>query len=73
MDRIHIRDLNLRCIIGVYPEERKDRQDITINITLDCTFGRAPATDRLEDTVDYKSITKRIIALVEESEEFRSE
>ncbi len=68
MERIHIRDLNLRCIIGVFPEERKDRQDIVINITLDCAFGEAASTDRLEDTVDYKSITKRIIALVEESE-----
>ncbi|MEN7973178.1 MAG: dihydroneopterin aldolase, partial [Verrucomicrobiota bacterium] len=32
MDRIFIRDLALRGIIGVYPEERREKQDIIINI-----------------------------------------
>jgi len=67
MNRIHIRDLSLRCIIGVFSEERKARQDVLINVTLECDFGRAARTDALEDTVDYKSLNKKIIAMVEAS------
>jgi dihydroneopterin aldolase/D-erythro-7,8-dihydroneopterin triphosphate epimerase len=68
MTRIHIRNLALRCIIGVYPEERKDRQDVRINVSLDCNAPEAGRTDCLEDAVDYKRISKGIISMVEESE-----
>ncbi len=34
LDKIHIRDLLLRCIIGVYDWEREKKQDVIINITL---------------------------------------
>lgn len=70
MDRIFVRDLNLRCIIGIYPEERKDRQDVMVNLTLEGPFSRAAETDDIEDTANYKTITKRIIKLVENSEFF---
>jgi D-erythro-7,8-dihydroneopterin triphosphate epimerase len=68
MNKIHIRDLALRCIIGVFPEERTERQDILLNVTLTCDFGASARTDRLEDTVDYKRLTKQIITVVEGSE-----
>jgi FolB domain-containing protein len=67
MDRIYIRDLKRRCIIGVFPRERTRRQTVLVNVCLECRFGRASVTDRLEDTVDYKSLNKRIIRLVESS------
>ena len=67
-DKIYIRNLALRCIIGVFPEERRAKQDVIINIVMTCDFGDAATTDRLEDTVDYKSINKEIIQLVEQSE-----
>lgn len=67
MDRIHIRDLRLRCIIGVFPEERREKQDIIINLTMEADLRRAGRTDRLADTVDYKAIKKEILRLVEGS------
>jgi dihydroneopterin aldolase/D-erythro-7,8-dihydroneopterin triphosphate epimerase len=67
MDRIHIRDLALRCIVGVYPEERREKQDVTVNITLHADLRRACKSDRLDDTVDYKRIKKGVVALVEAS------
>ncbi len=67
MNRIYIRDLALRCIIGIYPEERENIQDVVLNIALTCDFGRAPETDAIEDTVNYKDLKKRIVALVEAS------
>ncbi len=67
MDRIYIRDLTLRCIIGVYPEERREKQDIVINIVLGCDHSAAARSDQLGDAVDYKGIKKRVIELVEKS------
>jgi dihydroneopterin aldolase/D-erythro-7,8-dihydroneopterin triphosphate epimerase len=66
-DKIHIRDLHLRCIIGAYEHERRDKQDVAINITLYADLSTARQTDRIEDTVDYKACKKRVLATVEES------
>lgn len=70
MDRIHIRDLCLRCIIGIYPHERREKQDVIFNIVLDGDFTRAERTDDIADAVNYKTITKKIIRFVEESDCF---
>lgn len=68
MNRIYIRDLTVRCVIGAFPEERNVRQDVLINIEMVCDFGAAAETDALEDTVNYKTINKRIVAMVEASD-----
>ena len=70
LDRIQIEDLLLRCVIGVYDEERKNKQDVVINITLYADLETASQTDRLEDTVNYKEIKQQVIAMVEGSEFF---
>ena len=69
-DLVLINDLRLRCIIGINPEERVNRQDVTINIRISNDNRPAAASDRIEDAVNYRSITKTVIALVEESEFF---
>ena len=68
LDRIYIRDLRLRCIVGIYPEERTNKQDVLINVVLWCDLKRAGETDQIEDTVNYKFVKKRIASLVEKSE-----
>lgn len=68
MDRILIKDLLVRCIIGVDEDERRDKQDVLINIALSADLRKAGQTDRFEDTVDYRAIKKRIIRMVEESQ-----
>lgn len=67
MDRIHLRDLRLRAIIGVYPEERRQKQDLVLNLELQVDLRQAGETDRIEDTVDYHLLQQRIIAQVEAS------
>lgn len=67
MDKIFIRDLALRCIIGIYPEERREKQDIVINVEMHTDLRKAGRSDDLKDTVDYKSIKKAILKLVEGS------
>jgi FolB domain-containing protein len=67
MDKIYIRNLALRCIIGVYPEERTQKQEVIINVTLSTDLRRAGQTDDLNDTVNYKALKLAILDLVEAS------
>ena len=67
MDRITIRDLSLRCIIGLYPEERIKKQDVVINVVMETDLRKAGQTDDLNDTVNYKAIKLAILDFVESS------
>jgi FolB domain-containing protein len=64
-DRIVIRDLLVRGVIGVNEWERQVRQDILLNLVVFTDLRRAGETDDIADTVDYKKLTKKIIAHVE--------
>ena len=68
MDRIRIEDLHLRCIIGIYPEERDKKQDVMIQVTLHADLRRPGRTDDVNDTVDYKALKNSIVEHVESSE-----
>ena len=67
-DQIHIKNLLLRTIVGINPEERKNKQDVLINLTLYTDHSVAGASDNIEDATNYRTITKQIIRLVEESQ-----
>jgi len=66
-DRIYIRDLSLRCIIGINDDERREKQDVVINIVLYTDLRKAGRSDRIEDSVNYKTVKKEIISLVDRS------
>jgi FolB domain-containing protein len=66
-DRIYIKDLLLRTIVGINDEERRNRQDVLINIVLYADTHAAGSSDDIEDAVNYRTITKRVIGLVEGS------
>ncbi len=68
MDKIHIRDLALKCIIGVFEHEREAKQEVVINITLNADLRQACATDDFNDTVDYKAVKQRVLVVVESSQ-----
>jgi D-erythro-7,8-dihydroneopterin triphosphate epimerase len=68
-DLIHVKDLLLRTIIGINDDERRNKQDVLINITL-YTDHAAAASDDIKDTVNYRTITKETINLVENSQFF---
>ena len=70
MDKIIIRDLLLRGIIGINPDERVKQQDILINMVIWADIRQAATSDAIDDAVDYKSITKRVIQHVEASSDF---
>lgn len=67
LDKIHIRDLRTNCIVGIYPEERENKQEVCINITLHADLAKPCASDNIDDTINYKDLKKRVLAHVEPS------
>ena len=67
-DIIYIKDLRVQTIIGIFGWEREVRQEVSIDLEMVFDCKRAAKKDTIEDTIDYKKITKGIIKFVEESE-----
>lgn len=67
MDLIFIRDLRIDTVIGIYDWERAIKQTICIDLEMATDIRKAAASDRIEDTLNYKAVAKRIIAFVEDS------
>ena len=72
-DRIEIKDLLVRGIVGVNESERRKRQDILVNVTILADSRRAAETDDLDDSCNYRTVSKAIIRLVEGSNFFTVE
>ncbi len=68
MDVIYLRDLRIDTVIGVYDWERRIKQTIAVDLEMGADIARAAASDEIGDTLDYKAVAKRVIALVSESE-----
>lgn len=66
-DIIFLKDLRIQTIVGVWEWERRLPQVVSIDLEMAADVGRAAAVDRLEATLDYKALTNRIRAFVEES------
>ena len=68
MDIIYLNDLKVETVIGIYDWERKIRQSVLINLEMATDIRQAAASDDITKTLDYKSVAKRIITFVSESE-----
>lgn len=68
MDTIFINDLRVETIIGVNDWERKTRQMVSIDLELACDCKKAAASDSIQDTLNYKLVSKRVAAFVEQSD-----
>ncbi len=65
MDKVFIKDLLVRGIIGVYDWEREQPQDILINITIEADLQRAGQTDNIQECIDYDTLAKKVMNHVE--------
>jgi len=68
MDIVFIRDLQVETVIGIYDWERKIKQIISLDIDMATDIQKAANSDNIDDTLSYKTVAKRLIAFVEESE-----
>jgi dihydroneopterin aldolase len=67
-DTIFLNGLEVECIIGFIDWERRIKQRVVIDFELPVDCARAAVHDAVEDTLDYKLVSKRIIAFVEASQ-----
>ncbi len=73
MDQIFIRNILARGVIGISDREREHPQDILVNVTLLTDIRHAGTTDRLEDTINYSTVAKLVLATVEKSKRYTVE
>lgn len=67
MDIVFIEDLRIDTVIGIYDWERRVRQTVALDLEMVFDNTRPAASDRIEDTLDYKAVSKRLIGFVEAS------
>ena len=67
LDRILIEGLEVRTVIGIYDWEREIRQTVRLDMEMAWDVSRAGRSDDIADTLDYKAVSKRLIAFIEGS------
>ena len=68
MDIVFIEDLQIDTVIGIYDWERKIRQTVSLDIEMAADIRAAAKSDDIDDTLSYKTVAKRLIEFVEQSE-----
>jgi len=68
MDIIFLNDLRIDCVIGIWDWERQIRQTVIVDLEMAADIRRAAAGDRIDDTLNYKDVAKRLQAYVGASE-----
>ena len=67
MEKIFLDELKIDTIIGIWDWERKIRQTVIIDLEMSADIARAAASDSVEDTLNYKSVAKRVQQFVGDS------
>ncbi|NCF74038.1 MAG: dihydroneopterin aldolase [Gammaproteobacteria bacterium] len=67
MDKIFLDELKVDTVIGIWEWERRIRQTVVIDIEMSADIAKAAATDDVVDTLNYKSVAKRIQGFVADS------
>ncbi|WP_313915025.1 dihydroneopterin aldolase [Tahibacter sp.] len=65
MDTVFIEDLRIETVIGIYDWERQIRQVVALDLEMAFDNRKPAASDKIVDTLDYKAVSKRLIAFVE--------
>jgi dihydroneopterin aldolase len=68
MDKIFLSSLKVECIVGIWEWERRVKQAVIIDIEMAADIRKAAASDQIDDTIDYKRVSKRLQTFVGESQ-----
>lgn len=63
--KIHIENLRLRTFIGIKEDEKKNRQDVIINIWIHYSADKAVQSNEIEEALNYRTVTKKVVKHVE--------
>jgi len=67
-DKIFLTALTTECIVGIWDWERKVKQTVVVDLEMACDVRKAALSDNIEDTVDYKQVSKRVLSFISESQ-----
>lgn len=67
MDIIYLKDLRIDTVIGIFEWERRIKQNVRFDLEMGTDIKKAAASDDIIDTLDYKTLAKRVISFVESS------
>lgn len=73
MDQIFIKDLLIRGVIGISDREREQPQDILVNVMMLADIHAAGQSDDVNDSVNYRTVAKKILAHVEKVQRYTVE
>ena len=73
MDQIFINDLLIRGVIGISDREREQPQDILVNVVIFSDIQKAGKSDNVEDSVNYRTVAKKVLAHTEKIQRFTVE
>ena len=68
MDIVFIRELQIETVIGIYDWEREVKQVVSLDLEMGADIRKAAQSDNIEDTLDYKAVSKRLISFIGDSE-----
>lgn len=68
MDIVYIKELEVETVIGIYDWERKIRQRVNLDLEMGTDIRKAAASEDIERTLNYKTVSKRLIDFIEQSE-----
>lgn len=60
--------LPIKCIIGVYPEERLKEQEIFVDLKVEANFGPCALSDQINHTVNYAMLAKLCTEMAQTSQ-----
>lgn len=67
MDTIFLNELKVDTVIGIWEWERKIRQTVIIDLEMSADIRKAAESDSVDDTLNYKSVAKRVQQFVTDS------
>ncbi len=68
MDIVFIEGLQIETTIGIYDWERRVRQPVRLDVEMAFDTTQPAASELIEHALDYKQVSKRLIAFVEASQ-----
>ena len=68
MDKIFLNGLSVECIVGIWEWERQVKQTVVIDLEMAADIRKAAASDHIDDTIDYKRVSKRLLSFVGDSQ-----
>jgi dihydroneopterin aldolase len=62
-DRIFVNNLRVQAILGIYPLEREQPQEVVISLEIETDCSKAAASNDLEDSLDYANLAEAVAEL----------